>query len=104
MRLLPSTCLSRCALKSRASCSSWLPSAPFPKADFLELSDGHVRLRAPLTHELAEAMLSWSRAIAPWAESVAHALGRAMAGKYESSTPTTVAFTRQADELGLYEL
>ncbi|MGD0343619.1 MAG: CRISPR-associated endonuclease Cas1 [Acidimicrobiales bacterium] len=71
----------------------------FRKSDFVELSNGHVRLRPPLTHELAEAMPAWSQALAPWAEHVAHALGRAMAGKYEPSTPLTRRRIRSAQAL-----
>ena len=54
----------------------------FRKAEFTETSDGHVRLLAPLTHELAETMPTWARSLAPFAEKVAHTLGRAMDGKY----------------------
>jgi hypothetical protein len=71
----------------------------FRKSDFVELSDGHVRLRAPLTHELAEALPSWSQAVAPWAEAVAHTFGRAMDGKYEPSTPLTRRRIRGAQAL-----
>jgi CRISPR-associated endonuclease Cas1 len=61
----------------------------FRKAEFTETSDGHVRLLAPLTHELAETMPTWARSLAPFAEKVAHILGRAMDGKYEPATPLT---------------
>jgi CRISPR-associated endonuclease Cas1 len=61
----------------------------FRKAEFTETSDGHVRLLAPLTHELAETMPIWARSLAPFAEKVAHTLGRAMDGKYEPATPLT---------------
>jgi CRISPR-associated endonuclease Cas1 len=76
-----------------------LAQRTFRKSDFVELSNGHVRLRPPLTHELAEAMPTWSQALAPWAEHVAHALGRAMAGKYEPSTPLTRRRVRGAQAL-----
>lgn len=68
----------------------------FCKAEFVETSDGHCRLRAPLTHELAESLPRWSQAIAPIAERVAHALGEAMAGKYRPVTPLTRHRTRSA--------
>lgn len=61
----------------------------FRKVDFVETSDGHVRVRSPLTHELAETMPHWARMLAPLAEHVAHALGRAMEGKYQPVTPLT---------------
>ncbi len=76
-----------------------LAQRTFRKSDFVELSDSHVRPRPPLTHELAEAMPSWSQSLAPWAESVAHTLGRAMAGKYEPSTPLTRRRIRGAQAL-----
>ena len=37
----------------------------FRKVEFTETEDGHVRLRAPLTHELAETMPRWARSLAP---------------------------------------
>ncbi|MGC9961769.1 MAG: CRISPR-associated endonuclease Cas1 [Acidimicrobiales bacterium] len=68
----------------------------FRKAEFTETTDGHVRLRAPLTHELAETMPTWARSLAPWAEKVAHMLGAVMAGKYSPATPLTGRRTRDA--------
>ena len=68
----------------------------FRKAEFTETSDGHVRLLAPLTHELAETMPLWARSLAPWAEKVAHILGRAMDGKYQAATPLTSSRTKAA--------
>jgi CRISPR-associated endonuclease Cas1 len=37
----------------------------FRKAEFTETSDGHVRLRAPLTHEFAETMPQWAKLARP---------------------------------------
>ena len=59
----------------------------FRKVYFTETSVGHVRLRAPLTHELAETMPRWAQSLAPVAEKVAHDLGAVMAGKYTRATP-----------------
>jgi len=73
-----------------------LESRTCRKVEFVETSDGHVRLRAPLTHELAETMPRWAQALAPVAEHVAHAFGRAMAGKYQPATPLTRRRTRDA--------
>jgi CRISPR-associated endonuclease Cas1 len=61
----------------------------FCKVEFTETNDGHVRLRAPLTHELAETIPRWAKALAPIAEHVAHALGKAMEGSYQPATPLT---------------
>ena len=55
-----------------------------------------MRLRAPLTHELAETMPRWARSLAPVAEKVAHMLGHAMEGKYTPVTPLTSAKLRSA--------
>jgi hypothetical protein len=65
-------------------------SRTFRKAEFSETPEGHVRLRTPLTHELAETMPRWARSLAPVAERVAHMLGRrAMEGHYTAATPLT---------------
>jgi CRISPR associated protein Cas1 len=68
----------------------------FRKVEFHETSDGHVGLKVPFTHELAETIPMWSRALAPYAERVAHVLGQAMAGKYNASTPLTAARSKAA--------
>ncbi|MGA3354878.1 MAG: CRISPR-associated endonuclease Cas1 [Acidimicrobiales bacterium] len=68
----------------------------FRKAEFTETSDGHVRLLAPLTHELAETMPQWSKALGPIAEHIAHLLGKAMTGTYSAATPLTRNRTRTA--------
>jgi CRISPR associated protein Cas1 len=68
----------------------------FRKAEFTETSDRHCRLKAPLTHDLAETLPEWARAVAPVAERVVHALGEAMAGKYMAATPLTKTRHRQA--------
>ena len=66
-----------------------LAQRSFAKAEFVETTDGHVRLMAPLTHELAGMMPTWARLLAPWAERVAHSFGAVMAGKYSPATPLT---------------
>ncbi|HXW80377.1 MAG TPA: CRISPR-associated endonuclease Cas1, partial [Acidimicrobiales bacterium] len=73
-----------------------LEARTFRKAEFAETEEGHVRLRAPLTHELAETMPRWAKALAPIAEKVAHLLGHAMEGKYTPATPLTSAKLRTA--------
>jgi CRISPR-associated endonuclease Cas1 len=73
-----------------------LASRTFRKAEFTETADGHCRLLAPLTHELAETMPRWARLVAPYAERVAHMLGQAMAGKYQATTPLTTRRHRDA--------
>jgi len=61
----------------------------FKKRDFVERSDGHVRVAAPLTHELAATMPTWRQAVAPYAERVAHLFIDQVAGKITASTPLT---------------
>jgi CRISPR-associated endonuclease Cas1 len=71
----------------------------FRKVEFTETADGQCRLKVPLTHELAEMMPIWAKALAPIAEKVAHTLGQAMAGKYVAVTPLTRMSHRQAQAL-----
>jgi CRISPR-associated endonuclease Cas1 len=73
-----------------------LENRTFKKADFTETADGNCRLLAPLTHDLAETMPRWAKAIAPLAESVAHNLGRALTGKYIAATPLTKSRSKEA--------
>jgi hypothetical protein len=73
-----------------------LEQRTFRKAEFTETTDGHCRLKAPLTDDLAETLPLWSKALAPVAEKFAHTLGQAMAGKYTSTTPLTTARQRHA--------
>jgi hypothetical protein len=68
----------------------------FRKAEFTESSDGHVRLLAPLTHELAETMPLWAKSLGPIAEHVAHVFGKAMDGTYSAVTPLTSRRHRDA--------
>lgn len=58
------------------------------KAEFTETSDGHVRLRSPLSQELAETMPQWAKSLGPIAEHVAHVFGKAMNGTYSAATPS----------------
>jgi CRISPR-associated endonuclease Cas1 len=68
----------------------------FRKAEFTETWDGHVRLLAPLTHELAETMPLWAKSLGPIAEHVAHVFGKAMDGTYAATTPLTSRRHRDA--------
>jgi len=61
----------------------------FRKAEFTESTDGHVRLLAPLIHELAETMPQWAKSLSPIAEHVAHVFGKVMDGTYSAATPLT---------------
>jgi len=68
----------------------------FRKVEFSETSDGHVRLRSPLTHELAATIPKWAKSLAPIAEHVAHVFGKAMAGTYSAVTPLSRSRSRAA--------
>ena len=68
----------------------------FRKVEFTETPDGHVRLLAPLAHELAETMPQWAKSLGPIAEHVAHVFGKAMAGTYSAATPLTRGRNRAA--------
>ncbi len=61
----------------------------FRKAEFTETAEGHVRLLAPLTHQLAETMPQWAKSLGPIAEHVTHVFGKAMDGSYSAATPLT---------------
>ncbi len=61
----------------------------FHKRDFAERSDGHVRVAAPLSHELAAMMPSWRKVIAPHAEALAHIFTDQVTGKATRTTPLT---------------
>ena len=71
----------------------------FRKADFVETSDGHVRLRSLISHELAETLPGWRQALGPVAEHVAHVFGKAMDGTYSAATPLTGRRTRDAQAI-----
>jgi len=68
----------------------------FRKRDFVEASDGHVRLTAPLTHMLADTMPTWAEAVAPHAETIAHALADTVPGRTVKRTPLTSARRKSA--------
>ncbi len=68
----------------------------FRKVDFVDTTDGHVRIRSPLTHELAENMPQWAKSLGPIAEHVAHVFGKAMDGTYSAAIPLTSRRHRDA--------
>ena len=68
----------------------------FRKVDFVDTTDGHVRIRSPLTHELAENMPQWAKSLGPIAEHVAHVFGKAMDGTYSAAIPLTSRRLRDA--------
>jgi CRISPR-associated protein Cas1 len=61
----------------------------FSRRDFVERSDGSIRIAPDLVQLLAATMPMWARAVAPYAEQLAHLLGRAVTGKWQARTPLT---------------
>jgi CRISPR-associated endonuclease Cas1 len=67
--------------------------------EFTERDDGHCRVLAPLTHQLGETMPIWERAVAPWAEFVAHCLADASTRGIRKATPLTSASRRTSSRI-----
>lgn len=63
----------------------------FRRVDFYRAPDGHVRVLAPLSHELATWLPCLRQAAGPWAEQVAAMLARAAEGKVGAPTVVTGA-------------
>ncbi len=68
----------------------------FMKSSFTETADGHVRILAPLTHELADTIPQWRSLLAPWVEGVAHLLGQVVSGDCTPATPLNSGNPRRA--------
>ena len=66
----------------------------FRADDFHEHSDGHTRITAPLTHQLAQTLTTWRAAVAAHAEHVAHALADASPRPITKHTPLTSSLRR----------
>jgi hypothetical protein len=71
---------------------SLLASRPLRKADLFEEARGVVRLRAPLTWELARGMDEWRHDVGRLVEEVADLLGRS--SPYDVSVPTVLTRTK----------
>lgn len=61
----------------------------FKRSDFTERPNGHCRILAPLTHQLAQTLPHMAQAIAPHAEAVAHTLADASPTRITKRTPLT---------------
>lgn len=68
-----------------------LAARHFRANDFHETRDGNCRLLAPITHELAEQVPVYARALASHAETVAHLLARSRPGRIDLATPLSRA-------------
>jgi CRISPR-associated protein Cas1 len=68
----------------------------FTRADFIERTDGSVRIAPALVQELAATMPLWAKLAATHAEALAHTLGRAVQGSYTPTTPLTARNQRGA--------
>jgi hypothetical protein len=58
----------------------------FERADFVERTNGSIRVAPRLVQECAAAMPLFARTAAPHAEAIAHLLGRAVVGKWQPTT------------------
>jgi len=63
----------------------------FRRLDFTETSDGQCRLTETTTHLLATALPTWTEAVAPIVEAIAHQLAEAARGQVTPRTPLTRA-------------
>jgi CRISPR-associated protein Cas1 len=68
----------------------------FTRKDFIERSDGSIRIGPELSQRLSAAMPVWARTVAPFAEKVAHTFGQLVAGKWAPRTPLTSRNARSA--------
>jgi CRISPR-associated protein Cas1 len=68
----------------------------FARADFVERSDGSIRIAPRLVQECAAAMPLFARTAAPHAEAIGHLLGRAVVGKWQPTTKLTGRKARSA--------
>jgi len=66
-----------------------MAEATFSRKDFVERTDGSVKIGPALAQRLAATLPTWGRSVAPHAEQVAHEFGRVVAGKWEARTPLT---------------
>ncbi len=77
-----------------------LAARHFRAGDFHETRQGVCRLVPPLTHDLAEQLPAYARAVAPLAETVTHLLADSSPGKIELRTPLSRAKTTGAQLRG----
>ena len=66
-----------------------MAEATFSRKDFIERTDGSIKIGPALAQRLASTMPRWAKAIAPHAERVVHEFGKAVVGKWEPRTPLT---------------
>jgi CRISPR/Cas system-associated endonuclease Cas1 len=72
-------------------CLNLIAERTFTRTDFVERSDGSIRLAPRLVQELAATMPRWAKLVAPHAEALAHLLGSAVRGQWQPRTPLTGA-------------
>jgi CRISPR-associated endonuclease Cas1 len=68
----------------------------FTRKDFIERSDGSIRIGPALSQRLSATMPVWARSVAQYAEQVAHTFGHLVAGKWAPRTPLTGRNARSA--------
>ena len=80
-------------------CLDLIAERTFTRVDFVERSDGSVRLAPRLVQELAATMPRWAKLVAPHADAIAHRLGQAVRGRYQPRTPLTSTKLRNAQAI-----
>jgi CRISPR-associated endonuclease Cas1 len=73
-----------------------MAESTFTRKDFIERSDGSIRIGPALSQRLSATMPVWARLVAPYAEKVAHMFGDLVAGKWTPRTPLTSRNARSA--------
>jgi hypothetical protein len=68
----------------------------FTRKDFIERSDGSIRIGPALSQRLSATVPVWARSVAPYAEQAAHTFGQLVAGKWAPRTPLTSRNARSA--------
>ncbi len=77
-----------------------LAETTFTRRDFIEQSDGTVRLGDALTRRLVSTMPMWERAVAPYAEQVADTFGEVVAGQWKPDPDLIRCNARMAAAVG----
>lgn len=68
----------------------------FVWSDFIERTDGSIRIGPALREEIVATMQLWAEVVAPWAERLTHLLGEAVSGKWSPTTPLTKSRARRS--------
>jgi hypothetical protein len=73
-----------------------MAESTFTRKDFIERSDGSIRIGPALAPRLSSTMPVWAKSVSPYSEQMAHTFGQLFAGKWEPRTPLTRRNARAA--------